>query len=200
MVYNYTITQEELDLCTQFARECAPTHRKYRSGGSAVKSMSQTEKDIFQGKVAEIVVKNYLESLGVEDISLDFENYGAGVWDGADIIRSDKSISIKSSKYYSRWLLLETKDIKRGDIYDYYIFVTIDLRDHLPSGEIRGYIDKETLLSDDSIVLHLQKGENIPRTFIRLDAGNYAVHSNNLFNRESDWRALIDHLRIQLYS
>ncbi len=196
MTYNYTITQEELDLCQQFAQECAATHRKYRSGGSAVRSVSQTEKDILQGKVAEILVKNYLESLGVADISLDFENYGAGVWDDADIIKSEKSISIKSSKHYSRWLLLETKDIKRGDVYDYYIFVTIDLRSTLPSGEIKGFIDKKTLLSDDSIVLHLQKGEIVPRTSTRLDASNYAVHSNNLSNREADWRALIDILKI----
>ncbi len=197
MTYNYTITQQELDLCKNFAHECASTHRKYRSGGSVVRSVSQTEKDIFQGKVAEIIVKEYLEFLGVENIALDFENYGAGVWDDADIIKSEKSISIKSSKHYSRWLLLETKDIKRGDVYDYYIFVTIDLRNHLPSGEIRGYIDKETLLSNDSIVLHLQKGEEIPKTSTRLDASNYAVHSNNLFSLERDWRALIAHLKIQ---
>ena len=107
-----------------------------------------------------------------------------------------KSISIKSSKHFSRWLLLETKDIKRGDVYDYYIFVTIDLRNTLPSGEVRGFIDKDTLLSDDSIVLHLQKGQKIPRTFTSLDASNYAVHSNNLFNKEGDWRALIDKLKI----
>ena len=197
MTYKFTITQKELDLCRHFAKDCAPTHRKYRSGGSAVRSVKQTENDILQGKVAEIIVKNHFESLGVEDISLDFENYGAGVWDDADIIKSDKSISIKSSKHYSRWLLLETKDIKRGDIYDYYIFVTIDLRVKLPSGEIRGYIDKEKLLSDDPVVLHLTKSDLIPGTSIRLDAGNYAVHSNNLSNRELDWRILIEHLKIK---
>ena len=65
MTYNYRITQQELDLCKKFAQECASTHRKYRSGGSVVRSVSQTEKDIFQGKVAEIIVKEYLSLIHI---------------------------------------------------------------------------------------------------------------------------------------
>ena len=98
----------------------------------------------------------------------DFENYGAGKWDESDIVIGDVSISIKSSKSYARWLLIETKDITRGDVYDYYIFVTVDIpkkeETYHPSGEIKGYIDKETLLSDNPNVKHLRRGEYIPNT------------------------------------
>jgi len=191
MKYIFTISNEDWIKCQEFAKKCALTHRKQRSGGSLVRSIKQTERDILQGKIGEEIARYFLETLGVKGIELDYEDYGSGVWDDADILIGKTTISVKSTKFYSRWFLKEKKDIDRGDIYDYYILVTIDMRlinkGQLPFGMIRGYLDKDTLLSDNHIVRHLNKGENIPNTNTHLDADNYAVHCNNLFNNESDW-------------
>ena len=196
MNYNFEISREWWNLIKRFANESADTHRNHRSGGITKRSISQKKSDILQGKVGEVVVKNFFESNGVIGIRLDFENYGAGIWDESDIVISDISISIKSSKLYARWLLIETKDIDRGDIYDYYIFVTVDIptkeETYLPSGEVKGYIDKETLLSDNPIVKHLRQGEYIPNTRTPLDADNYGVHCDNLFNKEANWILLMN--------
>lgn len=195
MKYSFQISQDWWDKINKFAYESAESTRKKQSGGKKVRSVKETKRDIRQGKVGEVIIKLFLELYGVPNITLDFENYGTGRWDEADMVIGDKSISIKSTKPYGRWLLINTKDINRGDVYDYFILVTIDFskgkENCLPSGVIRGYIDKKRLLSDDPIVKHLKQGEFIPGTRTRLDADNYGVHSNDLYKTEA-WTSLIN--------
>ena len=85
----------------------------------------------------------------------DFDVYGLGEWDNADIIVDEKKLSIKSTKHYGNLLLLETKDwdnnaqykpnIENGNShYDYTILVRIS-----PDGE--KLLSSNKLLYTDSI-------------------------------------------------
>ena len=121
-------------------------------------------------------------------IELDFNIYPRGAWDDQDFVLNGKKVSIKSAKWFSNWLLLETKDLNRGDTYDYYIFVTVDK--DLKSGTIKGFASNNDILKDPKTI-SLEKGDCIPNTSTKLDAANYARHSNDLKNSIEEWNNLI---------
>lgn len=110
-------------------------HRNHRSGGISFRSIGEIFINVFQGKLAECAVYNALYKCGtINDI--DFDVYGLGRWDDADLIVNNKRISIKSTKYFGNLLLLEKKDwdnrgmyipnIKAGNAdYDYIVIVRI---------------------------------------------------------------------------
>ncbi|MBT6774493.1 hypothetical protein HOA91_03920 [Candidatus Woesearchaeota archaeon] len=188
--HSITLTEEEFNRCYSFSKKSAKTQREYRSGGSQVRSVSLVENDTQRGKVAELIVVNFLKQppFNIENIDLDFEVYPRGVWDSQDFEINGKKMSIKSAKWFSNWLLLETKDIQRGDLYDYYIFVTINK--NLKSGEVQGFATKDEILNDVN-TLKLTKGQNIPNTETILDADNHARKKNYLHNSEEKWINLI---------
>lgn len=177
---------EERKKCEQFAQDSAPTQREHRSGGALQRNTFQIQMDTFRGKVAEVVAKKFLEQeiLCVPNISLDFAIYPRGKWDEQDFVLNGKRISIKSAKWFSKWLLLEMKDVLRGDVYDCYIFITID--EGLTAGSVRGFATKKEILQD-VLTLKLKKGDLLPGTSTTLDADNYARHSKNLHNQEAEW-------------
>jgi len=117
-------------------------HRKYRSGGQYNRRNGQIFINTFQGKLAELGVFNeFFKYNNVvynsNDLSKpDFEVYGLGAWDDADIVYKKIKFSVKSTKFYGNLLLLETKDwnenaeyipnIKSENAsYDYLILVRI---------------------------------------------------------------------------
>jgi hypothetical protein len=191
MDFEFNLNDEEFSKCKIFADESARTQRENRSGGTYVRSIDQISQDTMRGKVAEVAIKNFLEKnpLNVNNLELDFGVYGRGTWDDADIIINNNKISIKSAKWFSKWLLLETKDIDRGDIYDYYILVLVN-RD-LKSGIIKGFASKEEILNDIN-TYKLSKGDFIPGTGVPLDASNHARKMDFLHNSKEDW---IDFIR-----
>lgn len=114
------IPNDTLKNCFEFAFNMAfgkGHHRNHRTGGR----LKRTEKDIFkntlQGKLAECMAYYYLKDKDLICKPLDFEIYGKGRWDDADIICKGKKISIKSAAYYSNLLLLETKDWDKDGTY-----------------------------------------------------------------------------------
>ena len=188
--FTLTLTKEEFKLCSDFAKESAKTQREHRSGGTQFRSVVQIESDTLRGKVAEVIIKNFLaqEPFNVSDILLDFDIYPRGKLDEQDFTLNCKRISIKSAKWFSKWLLLEAKDINRQYVYDYYILITI--AEDYKSGTVQGFASKEEL--DDVKTLKLNKGELIPNTHTVLDADNYARHTRDLHNTLDDWNKLIE--------
>jgi hypothetical protein len=182
------LTPEEFNECESFAIKSAKTQREYRSGGTLNRPIWLIESDTKRGKVAEVVAKNFLEQFNIKGIKLDFEIYPRGEWDETDFVINNKKISIKSAKWFSKWLLLESKDINRGDIYDYYIFVTIDK--DFKSGTVKGFTRKEDLENQQKTTL-LKKGDHIPNTSTILDADNHCIQQDNL---NSNWEVLIKEL------
>lgn len=47
---------------------------------------------------------------------------------GMDVtsILTEKKISVKSSKPFAKYMLLETKDVVRGDVFDCYVLGVVD--------------------------------------------------------------------------
>lgn len=110
-------------------------HRDSRSGGVSHRKPGEIFASTFQGKLAECAVYNLLHHFKNKS-EIDFNIYGKGVWDDADLFVNNKTISIKSSKSFSQLFLLETEDwdeygrylpnAESGHTaYDYFIFVRI---------------------------------------------------------------------------
>lgn len=193
--FTIVLTETEIKQCERFATASANTQREHRTGGLVQRSYMQIFTDTFRGKIGEMAVKKFLEqpTLDVEGIELDFAIYPRGVWDVADITRNGIKISIKSSKHFARWLLLESKDIERGEVSDMYIFVLV--AENFTSATIKGYATKEEITGEDKHTLHLRRGECIPRTTTPLDADNHARHADHLHNSLPEWTMLARRLR-----
>lgn len=197
MDWEISLDEDEIEQCRIFADESAKTQRPYRSGGSQIRGLSMMRADTFRGKLGEAVCKKFLEQkpLNVKGMELDFDIYPRGKWDEADIVIGNKRISIKSVKHFSSWLLIESKDLLRGDIYDYYILILINKE--MNGGIVAGYATKDEIVDGDQHTLRLNKGEPIPGTRTELDADNYARHKKYLYNSVADWISLSKELMRQ---
>jgi len=193
--WNFELTNEEFDMCEKFADNSSKSQRENRSGGTEKRDIPKIKGDTLRGKVGEVILKNFLEQepFNFKDITLDFEVYPRGVWDKTDIKINGKNISIKSSKWYSKWLLLESKDILRGEVSDYYVLVLIE-RD-MKKGDVKGFAWKEEIINENEKTLLLKKGELIPNTNTSLDADNHSRCMENLHNSIWDWIKLATELR-----
>jgi len=133
-------TPEDIKTVLDFAYTMAYTeegqHRRMRSGGQHQRKPGEIFCDTFQGKLAEVGVKNYLDQNGIICSGVNFETWGLGRWDSTDLEIDNIKINIKSSKFFANLLLLETKDWDVRGIYlpnidtgsgeyDYFIFVRI---------------------------------------------------------------------------
>ena len=152
--------------CRDFAEKSAKTQRDFRSGGTLRRSMDNMIGDIERGKLAEAIVQKFLEGYGIK-IALDFNIYPRGKWDDGDFTLKGMKFSIKSSKEYAKFLFLESKDIERGYLFDYYIFVNVD--NSLEGGRVRGCATMKDVIS----FKQYKKGEFIPHTRITFDADNH---------------------------
>jgi len=197
MDWKIFLEEDEIEKCRIFAENSAKTQRPYRSGGSQIRDLGLMIADTLRGKLGEVVCKKFLEQkpLHVKGIKLDFGIYPRGKWDEADVVLGDKSISIKSVKHFSSWMLIESKDILRGDIYDYYILILVNKE--MNGGSVAGYATMEEIVDGDQHTLQLKKGEPIPGTGTELDADNYARHRKHLHNSLADWVSLSKELRHQ---
>jgi len=191
MEWRFKLKDNEFEQCKKFASDSSKTQREHRSGGLLKRSVNQIEEDTLRGKVGEIIVKSFLEQrpLNVKNIHLDFRVYKRGVWDVTDIKIGEENFAIKASKWFAKWLLLESKDIQRGDVYDGYILVLVD--EDFKGGVVKGFASKEEIINPNDKTLLLKQGEFIPNTKTILDADNHARHSDNLHNLIEEWIELI---------
>lgn len=85
-------------------------HRNCRTGGQYDRKNGEKFCNTFQGKLVELVLYNYFKSLNLKIKEPDFQIYGKGVWDDADLELEGKKINVKSISFQSNLLLLEIKD------------------------------------------------------------------------------------------
>ncbi len=192
MEWEITITDIEYEKCKEFAQKSSSSQREHRTGGTMIRNNDQIFFDTLRGKMGEIAIKNFLKQppLNFQGIELDFKIYPRGIWDKEDFKIYDKRFSIKTSKHFSRYLLLETKDLERGDTYDCYVLVLVN--EEKRTAQIAGYILKNEMLTVSEKTLDLKKGESIPKTGVTLDADNHARHKDDLLNSEYDWKSLVE--------
>ena len=131
-------------------------HRHHRTGGSIQRKAGEQFCNTFQGKLAEVALRNMLLLKGIRCGEPDFDVYGEGVWDDSDLKVNGKTLSIKSAAHFSNLLLLESNDYNGdGDYlpnlyvgatsrYDYYVLVRI-------SPDIKGLFRQRRWMYSDSI-------------------------------------------------
>lgn len=189
MEYKLKVSKKMVEKCKKFAEKSSSTQRPYRSGGTQRRDEKTIYWDTFRGKIAEAVVKEFLSQDPFNhEIELDFNVYERGKWDRNDFEIGGKDFQVKGVKHFSRWLLLETEDIDRGDVYDYYILTSVD--EDMKGGKILGYAEHKEIVDDDNTKI-LKKEECIPGTETLLDASNYGRHKNHLHNSHEEWEELI---------
>ncbi len=171
--------------CMDFAEKSAKTQRDFRSGGTKRRSVDMIVNDITRGKVGEAVVQKFLEAHGIK-IDLDFDIYPKGRWDDGDFTLKGMKFSIKASKAYAKWLLLESRDIERDYLFDYYIFVNVDK--NLSGGIVRGYATMKDVLG----FTKLKKGDFLPNTSSVLDADN---HGREVTYLSQNWDKVLTDLK-----
>ena len=159
-LYNPTqISQDLLNNVTDFSYEMCfgiGHHRRYRTGGQMIRRAGEQFCNTFQGKLSEVVLRDFLLKKGLECGEPDFKVYGEGVWDDTDLVVNNKSISVKSAAHFSNLLLLERKDYdENGNYlpnlnsgatasYDYYILVRL-------KPDLKGVFKSNRLLYSDDI-------------------------------------------------
>lgn len=197
MDFLISLLPEEINRCRAFAQESAKTQRGHRSGGTKERGYGEIFGDTFRGKIGECASKRFLEQepLNVPGIELDFKVYPRGKWDEYDFLVYGKRFSIKSIKHFSSWLLLESKNIERGDVYDYYVLAAVSRNED--GSRILGFASKEDILEGPNTV-KLKKGDLIPGTRTALDADNHSLHKSHLKNSEEGWIQLIENLKKEL--
>lgn len=134
-------------------------HRDHRSGGIKKRSPEVIFVNAFQGKLAEFALYNYLCENNIQVQKPDIDTYGKGEWDNYDFKINDKTIAVKSTKWFGNLLLLETKDWnEKGEYkpnlnksegsvsYDYIVLIRI--KPIIKEDDLKKYInlDKNKLI------------------------------------------------------
>lgn len=88
-------------------------HRANRTNGRITRDMGEIFCNTFQGKLSEYVVRNSLVNMNLSVGEVNTEQEELGRWDSHDLDVEGNILSIKSCKYFSEFLFLETGD------YDY---------------------------------------------------------------------------------
>lgn len=131
--------------CLEFSYDMAfgnGEHRNYRSGGNKKRRSGEIFANVFQGKLAEYGMYQFLLKNGMDSREPDLSVMGLGKWDAFDLECNGRLIAVKSTKYYGQLLLLETADWdseghyipnmgKEGEMYDSIVLMRIK-----PSSEI----------------------------------------------------------------
>jgi len=112
-------------------------HRDHRTGGTHTRKSGEIFCNTFQGKLAEIVFHDFINSKEIKSTDVDFSITDKGLWDDVDLECSDYRISVKSASFGSNLLLLEKDDynddgkyipninINKNGNFDYFVLVRI---------------------------------------------------------------------------
>lgn len=154
------ISRSQLKLAIDFSYEMVygkGHHRSTRSGGSASRKKGEKFCNTFQGKLAEIVLHDFLKSHGIIVSDLDFSISGEGIWDDFDLIANERKINIKSAVGFSNLLLLEEMDwdeegrykpdLEQGKITIYDAFVLLRFKPDIKSC----FVSNRLFYSDDNL-------------------------------------------------
>ncbi len=193
---------EEMAKCIEFSKKSAESQQAIEFGQRDTKPRNTSEiaRDNLIGKMTEAAVSRMLrEEFGIH-YPVNFDIYPRGEWDDCDVQIKAWNIDIKSTRT-GQWLLFEVDKLKMrqnqtiNNLPDsIFMCRTPWNRDtDTPKGtvELVGAISLQTLLSDNSIVKRLRKGDYIPKTKTKLQADNYAVNFSDL---NHDWKVIINYM------
>jgi len=96
-------------------------HKNVRTGDTGSRSNSDIFNNVFQGKVAELIIHmNYLPT-NISFKELNYECHGLGKWDEGDIPSEDGylNLNIKSSKHIANLMMLEENNYDKNGIYKF---------------------------------------------------------------------------------
>lgn len=92
-------------------------HRNHRSGGQVHRMQGEVFSNAFQGKLAEFGLWIELNKGGILCPEPSLDVWKLGKWDFTDMEVSGKKLCIKSAKFFSNLVLLETKDWDDKGLY-----------------------------------------------------------------------------------
>ena len=89
--------------------------RAHRSGGTLIRSEKEMFLNIITGKIAECAAKTVMERTGKKVSDVDYSVTGVGKWDCGDLLLTLDDgrtwrVSVKATKSYGQYFMLETKD------------------------------------------------------------------------------------------
>lgn len=195
------LSEESMQKSYKFAAESARSQRPAPFG-----QKNERQRDNFAilnntwlGKIAEIAFAQMLKNNYGVNVELDFDVYPRGKWDSVDVQINNWNIDIKSSKYGSRWFLIEWSKIdfnhSSGTLPHIFVMTTVDWNKttNIPSGNVNlvGMMYTNDLVPTNPKVHTLLRGDNIPGTTTPLYADNYGVAFHDL---NSDWDKIIDYI------
>jgi hypothetical protein len=193
------VTGTDLEQCLKFATSVAQSDRQF--GSAASREDPQRVLDTFEGKVAEVVIRNLARLNGIE-VELDFELYPEGVHDnGSDLLSltidgerrvPNAKIDVKAIAAGSRWLLVERH--KYGPEWaTHYALVLLgasrdDLSDYCESGRgltslsavTKGWVRSQDLFASDG------------RPYVEIPQGGRLRRVNSRFGRTPTGPLLAD--------
>ncbi len=190
----YFLSYENTTKAKEFAKkmtyEKKGEHRKYRSGGSHVRSDREIYLNTLAGKISEFALFEYLNKKEILVEEPDVETYALGVWDTFDFQIFNKHLSVKSTKHFGNLVLLETKDWsedgkylpnidKDNYIYDFHILIRTKPNNDRWEFDIPGFITNQDLKEVIKQKLILPKS-SLLNGKVRMDAENYYIQSGEL--------------------
>ena len=190
----YFLSHENTTKAKEFAKkmtyEKEGEHRKYRSGGSHVRSDREIYSNTLAGKISEFALFEYLNKKEILVEEPDVETYALGVWDTFDFQIFNKHLSVKSTKHFGNLVLLETKDWsedgkylpnidKDNYIYDFHILIRTKPNNDRWEFDIPGFITNQDLKEVIKQKLILPKS-SLLNGKVRMDAENYYIQSGEL--------------------
>ena len=190
----YFLSLENTTKAKEFAKkmtyEKKGEHRKYRSGGSHVRSDREIYSNTLAGKISEFALFEYLNKKEILVEEPDVETYALGVWDTFDFQIFNKHLSVKSTKHFGNLVLLETKDWsedgkylpnidKDNYIYDFHILIRTKPNNDKWEFDIPGFITNQDLKEVIKQKLILPKS-SLLNGKVRMDAENYYIQSGEL--------------------
>lgn len=190
----YFLSYENTTKAKEFAKkmtyEKKGEHRKYRSGGSHVRSDREIYLNTLAGKISEFALFEYLNKKEILVEEPDVETYALGVWDTFDFQIFNKHLSVKSTKHFGNLILLETKDWsedgkylpnidKDNYIYDFHILIRTKPNNDRWEFDIPGFITNQDLKEVIKQKLILPKS-SLLNGKVRMDAENYYIQSGEL--------------------
>jgi hypothetical protein len=196
MAFEIPLTVEEMAKCRDFAIGCGETHQhiEFGQGDTQPRAASETARDIIIGKLGEVAFAKWFAANHGIELVLDFENYGAKVWDKADAEYRGFRIDVKASRQGAKWLLLDINKIifraADNQLPHILVFLTTGWNRNAdkPTGMayLHGYAFLPDMRLSEEGAVHMPKGSKIPGTQTVLQAENVGRRVENLF---TNWDA-----------
>lgn len=179
------LTDYEYLLCVLFSEKSARSQQQIEFGNkkTAKRPLKEIREDTLCGKMAEVAVVKFLREQYSLHLPVNYEIYPRGDWDDEDIIVNGKTIDVKSTNAYGKFLLIEESKVDFRKRQDKVPNMFIQCKTYVDEMqvEIVGCISAKKLTDPaNNKVIRLKAGECIPGTQTELQADNYCVKHEDL--------------------